>query len=266
MSETEWRFLQGGWAEGAYHFAVDDALTQLCARGKSVPTLRTYNFWPLCLSLGRFQSTLREVNNEQCLMRGIDIVRRPTGGRAVLHQNDLAYSIVAPLNVEGFEGSIHRVRSLVAGALTQALTSLGASPIVVSGSSPPSIPSGICFASTADCDITIQGVKVSGSAQLHRGRAILQHGSIRLAGGGQPLHRIMRLTASAAPATGQDAGLCDLLNKRITRRQLSQAICDSFQRALGIRIAPGSLNKEETALVEKSKEERYDNPEWNWSR
>lgn len=266
MGDTIWRYLEGDWTDGAYHMAVDEALLTLCAQGPSAPTLRTYGFWPLCLSLGRFQSALREVNRDQCAMRGIDVVRRPTGGRAVLHQNDLAYSVVAPASDPHVGGRLRLTYQRLALALAEALRLLGAADVAVNDG-PGVVPaSGLCFQSPAPYDVMVAGEKVVGSAQLRRQGAFLQHGSIRLSGGGHPLHRLMHLPSQVVQSQDSDLGLRELLGHRLTRRQVAQALQEAFARVLGVELVPAGLSSEEEALAQRLRRERYADPRWNWSR
>ncbi|MFQ5879094.1 MAG: biotin/lipoate A/B protein ligase family protein [Dehalococcoidia bacterium] len=266
MSKTTWRFVDGDWADGAYHMAVDEALLVLCAQERSPPTLRTYGFWPLCLSLGRFQSGQREVNRDQCRMRGIDVVRRPTGGRAVLHQNDLAYSVVAPADEPHVGGRLRETYQRIALALAEAMRLLGA-PAVAVNDGPGFVPaSGLCFQSLAPYDVTVAGAKVVGSAQVRRRGSILQHGSIRLMGGGHPLHRLMRLPLVVVRSQDSDVGLRELLGRRLTRRQVAAALQEAFAGVVGVELLPGGLTGEEEALAQRLQKEKYANPAWNWIR
>lgn len=266
MNETVWRFVQGDWADGAYHMALDEALLALCAQGRSPPTLRAYGFWPLCLSLGRFQSAQREVNQEQCYRRGIDVVRRPSGGRAVLHQNDLAYSLVAPDRDPKVGGRPRETYQRLALALAEAVRSLGATAVAISDG-PNFVPaSGLCFQNPAPSDVTVAGTKIIGSAQARRRGAILQHGSIRLGGEAHPLHRLMHLPQVVARREDDQVGLRHLLGRRLTRRTVAQALREALARLLEVDFVPGNLTPEEEALAHQLREERYANPQWNWSR
>ena len=128
-----WRFLDGGWATGARQMAVDDALLTLCGRGQSPPTLRLFGFRPACLSLGRFQPA-----DQVPLPPGLDLVRRPTGGGAVVHRGDVCYSIVLPLSHPLAAGSIRQSYQRLARGLAAGLEALGLPPLAEGEASGPS--------------------------------------------------------------------------------------------------------------------------------
>lgn len=92
---AEWRLLKTGFADGATNMAIDEAILLAVAEGKAPPTLRFYGWEPPCLSIGYSQS-MGEVDVDRCRKAGIGLVRRPTGGRAILHADELTYSVVAP--------------------------------------------------------------------------------------------------------------------------------------------------------------------------
>src|SRR5690349_2496197 len=102
MSEAGWRLLNDPPASGAWNMAVDEALLEGVASGRSPATLRFYSWRPACLSLGYFQP-FGIVDVSGCRARGVDVVRRPTGGRAILHDRELTYSLTLPASVLGHD-------------------------------------------------------------------------------------------------------------------------------------------------------------------
>src|SRR5437763_6604272 len=112
MSDAGWRIVFDPAANGAWNMAVDEVLLDGVAAGSAPPTLRFYAWSPACLSLGYFQP-FSVVNVEGCRGLGIDIVRRPTGGRAILHDRELTYSVALPASVLGHDaGILHSYRRL----------------------------------------------------------------------------------------------------------------------------------------------------------
>ena len=221
--------------------AVDDALLTLCGAGESMPTLRLFGFRPACLSLGRSQPA-GQVRRPP----GLDLVRRPTGGGAVVHRGDICYSIVLPVNHPLAAGGIPESYQRLARGLAAGLEALGLPPLTASAGSPPPQRGGWCFAAAAPYELTLAGRKLVGSAQARRGGALLQQGSIRLAP--EP--------AEAAAATS----LQEALGRAVAWDELSEALVPGFARAWGIDICPGELTDEEEALARRLERECYADP------
>jgi lipoate-protein ligase A len=238
-----WRFLDGGWATGAHQMAVDDALLSLVGRGQSPPTLRLFGFRPACLSLSRFQ-TPDQVSRPP----GLDLVRRPTGGGAVIHRGDICYSIVLPLSHPLAAGSIVDSYQRLARGLAAGLEALGLPPLATATALPSSQGSGWCFEVIAAHELTLAGRKLVGSAQARRQGALLQQGSIRLAP--EP--------AEAAQATS----LQEALGRQVNWDGLAESLIEGCARAWGIEIRPGGLTTEEEELARRLERERYADPEW----
>jgi lipoate-protein ligase A len=144
-------------------------------RSGAPPTLRMYRWARPTLSLGRFQDDT-EVDHEACARHGVDVVRRPTGGKALLHGGDLTYA-VAMSAPEGGGGTVDAVYRLIARPLIDAFRTLGVSAAVARQDGPAGP---VCFATQQGADLRVRDRKVCGSAQVRRGRSVLQHGSILL--------------------------------------------------------------------------------------
>jgi len=242
-----WRFLDGGWATGARQMAVDDALLTLCGRGQSPPTLRLFGFRPACLSLGRFQPA-----DQLPRPAGLDIVRRPTGGGAVVHRGDICYSIVLPLSHPLAIGGIRQSYQRLARGLAVGLEALGLPPLSTDAASRPSQRSGWCFEAAAPYELTLAGRKLVGSAQARREGALLQQGSIRL--GPEPME------------ASQATSLQEALGRPVSWDELAEALLRGFARAWGIEIHPGELTTEEEALARRLERECYANQDWTPAR
>jgi len=238
---NSWRFLDGGWAPGARQMAVDDALLTLCGRGESMPTLRLFGFRPACLSLGRFQPA-----DQVPRPPGLDLVRRPTGGGAVVHRGDICCSIVLPLSHPLAAGSIVDSYQRLARGLATGLEALGLPPLTTEAASRPPQRGGWCFEAAAPYELTLAGRKLVGSAQARHKGALLQQGSIRLAP--EP--------AEASQATS----LQEALGRPVSWDELAEALIRGFARAWAIEIRPGELTTEEEALARRLERERYADP------
>jgi lipoate-protein ligase A len=177
-------FIDTGLRSGSFNMNFDVDLSERLLRGEIPPTLRLYGWKPWSVSLGYHQS-VDDIDSKKCTAYGFDIVRRPTGGRAILHANELTYSIVMPAEDKG----INEIYSEISRALVAGLQSI--CPEISYESSQPnfrslykrqeSIP---CFSSSARYEVQINGRKLVGSAQrrytLNNREVVLQHGSILL--------------------------------------------------------------------------------------
>ena len=181
-----WRLILDPPRDGFRNMALDEALLENCRQGGpaggSFPVLRVYGWNVPTLSLGRFQDALRAVDEEFCRERGIPVVRRPTGGAAVLHDREVTYCLVGPTREPPFAGSLLESYRRIASGIAAGLRLLGVEPD--SGIAAPRLPRASlpeqCFARASSYEITFGGRKVVGSAQVRRRGASLQHGSILL--------------------------------------------------------------------------------------
>jgi lipoyl(octanoyl) transferase len=235
---TTWRYLDSGPASGAENMAVDEGLLRDAVSPGALPVLRFYTWSPPAVSLGRFQNKERAVNAEACQRRGFDIVRRITGGRAVLHCNELTYSVIARTESDLFPNDILGTYKVIAAGLLAGLRELGIAAEMVSRSgrhagmvkSSPQEPA--CFSSPSWYEILVKGRKIIGSAQRRVGGAFLQHGSILI--GYDPA-----LEAEVIPGGGmQDAVTCIKmeLGREGGPEEVKPAFRDGFARALGMKF------------------------------
>lgn len=259
-----WRFIDSGQARGCRHMAVDEALLEACARGQTIPILRVFAFAPPCLSLGRFQPAA-DIDPAEGGRLGIEVVRRPTGGRAVLHAGDLCYSVIAPIDDPRVGGSIGQSYGRIAAALQRSLELLGAWPDPRPSSAGPASAehgrlNGPCFALAAPFEFTVGGAKVIGSAQVRRNGALLQQGSIRLTADPDLESRLLRASNGGSP------GLCHLLGRWITRQEMARALRRGFAQALDVSWVGATLSEEEAMRARLLEREKYANPAWTWSQ
>ena len=132
MTEQVWRLLRTGKRSGAENMAIDEAILIAGGEGKVPPTIRFYGWEPPTLSIGYFQRAAREVDLERLRERGVGLVRRPTGGRAVLHDKELTYSVIAPENLPGMPSSVIQSYRLISTGLLEGFRRLGLSAEMVS--------------------------------------------------------------------------------------------------------------------------------------
>ena len=266
---AEWRLLETRLADGATNMAIDEAILWAVAEGKSRPTLRFYGWQPPCLSIGYSQSMEGEVDADKCREAGVDFVRRATGGRSILHADELTYSVVAPQaepRVAG--GVIESYRRLSAG-LVAGLRSLGLAVAQVETADDKG-KSAACFDAPSSYEITVGGKKLVGSAQVRKKRVVLQHGSLPLEG---DIARIFDFLK--APSDERREGLKQELQARATSLDLAlgygvpfdevaRHLAAGFAQALNLRLIPSQLSQRELALAEKLRREKYATREWNF--
>lgn len=243
----------GGNRGAAFNMAVDEAILRACAGGDIPPTLRLYGFKRPAISLGYFQNVERaRIDIQYCRDAGIELVRRPTGGRAVLHGHDLTFSIV--LHERRIPDSSKNVPSshvwLVSGILA-GLRLLGIQAEIGPNQSDQAGrgDSADCFAHVAQCDLRVGMRKVAGAAQVRKWGALLEQGSIPH----MPLHvdyeRVF-VGGSSNPQSERSPLL------EVSREALEKAIVRGYEQSLDIHFEPTALSagELETAVeLEKSK-------------
>jgi lipoate-protein ligase A len=266
-SPTTWRLLVDGEADGVTNMAVDEAILTAVVQELSPPTLRFYAWSPWCLSLGRNQP-LADVDRVACRMAGVDVVRRPTGGRAILHADELTYS-VALLQGDSRVTSdvVESYRRLSVGLLA-GLRHLGVAAIQAVGQRKPAADlAAICFETPSDYEITVGGQKLIGSAQWRAQGGVLQHGTLPLHG---DLTRIVAyLALPDAEREIQRQGLRlraitleEALGQALPFCQVAQALAGGFAQALNLTLVPGELTAYERALAADLSPSRYAASAW----
>ena len=226
--------------------AVDEAILEryACSSSPLAPSLRLYAWDPPALSLGRTQSTPATGSRRFLQREGIDLVRRPSGGRAVLHEHERTYCLVGQLRREPFAGGVVDTYGRVAKALRLALEWLGLdarSRRPAGAAAPAAGPRPACFDATSVHEISLGGGKAIGSAQLRRRGAFLQHGSILLSA--NPARLAQALGASVEP--GRLGGLEQALGRPLELARLDRAIVSGFERAFDAELRDGELTREE---------------------
>jgi lipoyl(octanoyl) transferase len=267
-----WRLIHTPPASGAWNMAVDEAILE-AARAKIVsPTLRLYAWDPPCLSLGYAQSYKKDVDLPRLRARGWEVVRRPTGGRAILHTDELTYSVTGPQDDPNLSGSVLESYRRLSAALLDALHRLHV-PAEAAGTH-LQVPEGadpkgpVCFEVPSDYEIVVGGKKLIGSAQARRKEGVLQHGSLPLFG---DLTRIVEgvnfpnetIRQQAAERLLERATTIEtILGRQITWASAAQAFVSAFETALGIELTPSELTPHEISRAEELTREKYGHPSW----
>ncbi len=244
-----WRWLDTGVGSAAWNMAVDEALLLSCDKQPQV-TLRFYRWERPTLSLGYFQS-LSEIDLEECARRGFAWIRRPTGGRAVLHQHELTYSFVAPRALLG--ESVGRSHEQISRALALGLQRLGLTARFSAPRESDQRLSSVCFAAPALVELTIQNKKVIGSAQMRTKSSVLQHGSLPVKIDFEALAAVLKLRDPTAVRLLKQraAGLGEFLSREPAPEELREMLILGFEECFGERFALSHLTADEQALAEE---------------
>jgi lipoate-protein ligase A len=242
--------------------ALDAALLASVAAGAS-PAVRFYRWAPACLSLGRNQLANDVYDRTRVAALGIDIVRRPTGGLAVLHDDELTYAVTAPAALFGGPRAAYRDihRAIAAGLATLGIeTRLAAANSTLPERGISAAP---CFAAPAGGEVVVGDRKLVGSAQRCERRTLLQHGSILIDGRQE---RVDALRSRPAPtSTDTSVALAELLGSVPAWDSLLNALARGFEQVLGVCLQPAPLDEGERALAGRL-EETYRDDAWTWRR
>jgi lipoate-protein ligase A len=268
MQQT-YRFLDTGVQDAALNMAIDESVLIHHLRGDVPPTLRVFRWSKPSISLGRFQSVEREIESERCQELGVELVRRPTGGRAVYHRDEFTYSIVIGKQY-GVPAGVVAAYAYLAQGLLNALQYLGVRA-EMSEEHVSKNPSAACFASSTQADLTAGGFKIIGSAQVWRDDALLQQGSLPLDDRSAEFFSMLRFPDEAA------RGLALTRYRETTTplhtfvptamwEQVSDAFRVGFSDMLQADFIPGALSQSEWDMANQLVEEKYSKLEWRKDR
>jgi lipoate-protein ligase A len=246
---TTWRLIVDGDLPGARNMARDVALLEAMSEGESPPTLRLYGWDPPCLTLGRHQG-VEAADLEFCRREGIDVVRRPTGGRALLHHLELTYAVVAPLAKGPLPRGLQDAYRLICGALVQAMRALGVEAELTGGDVNLQLPGPRstvpCFEAPAGGEVVVGGRKLIGSAMRARGSAILQHGAILIDWDGRLQAGAMGLLDDSV-LRSHVTTLAAELGRPVVRDEVEPTVVKALGDHLGLDTAVGSVSSSEAA-------------------
>ena len=253
--------------------AVDCAILAAVAGGEQPPTLRLYGWDPPCLSLGYGQRT-RDVDLAALAARGWDLVRRPTGGKAIGHGDELTYSLSLPLDHPLAGGDVLESYRRISAGLLCALTSLGlAAEAAHQGASARRAARGpVCFEIPSHYEISVRGRKLIGSAQLRRQGGLLQHGSLPLNGDVGRICDVLSFeseesrTAQKRKVRQRAVTLAQVAGKPLSWSAAAAAIELGFASAFNMEMKPGQLSAAESNRADRLIDERFGNPAWTNKR
>lgn len=279
-----WRLLYGFGLPAAENMAVDEALLKSVIAGRR-PVMRFYTWKPSALSLGVNQP-VRRIDRDSCQRLGFGLVRRITGGRAVLHQHELTYSLIARENDPRVSGGVLESYRKISLAIADGLRMLGAQVVLAPPSrdvvhtlsearrsAPLDDPqngsrSAVCFDAASAYELSVGGRKLVGSAQARRGGALLQHGSILLDIDWDSWANVFAYTSeegkdrARSNLPGSMVSLGEVLGRPVAPEEVAAALCRGFEETLGIGLEPGAPDAPEREEAQRLEREKYATDEW----
>jgi lipoate-protein ligase A len=263
-----WRLLITSPARGAWNMALDESILEHIGRGASVPTLRLYAWDPPCLSLGHAQP-FADVDMRRLQARGWEVVRRLTGGRAILHTDELTYSVIAPNDEARVAGTVLESYNRLAQALLRAVKELDLPVEMKQGRvDHQAMPNPVCFEVPSTYEITVDGKKLIGSAQARKREGVLQHGSLPLEG---DLTRICQALVFENESTRETAAkrllerattVESALGRQVSWETAARAFIQAFELQLGLSFIKGELSESESKRTDELVKEKYAHPSW----
>lgn len=262
-SSPVWRLIFSAPADGPTQMAVDEAIWRGVAEGRVPPTLRLYAWEPPCLSLGRHQPA-DEVNREALTAAGYGLVRRPTGGRAILHIDELTYSVAAPLTDLRVRGDVLTSCQRISQGLLAALALLGAPDAVAHAQKPLTTAGPVCFEVPGEYEIVAGGRKLVGSAQMRGRGALLQHGALPLTGDITRICPFLNPPADPARVRARATTLAEVLGREVLWEEAAQAVAEGFARTLSLQLEIGELTPWEVDVAQRLQQEKYASDTWTF--
>ena len=275
QSRPRWRLLDTGPADGFTNMAVDEALLEVFTAEEGVTTVRFYSWSPPALSLGYAQAIERDIDLKRCTSLGVDVVRRPTGGRAVLHDHEVTYSVVISGDDPHVSSGVLAAYLTISQAMIRGLAYLGISaellPLRRGVSLPSDRSSPVCFATPSSYEVAVAGRKIIGSAQRRAHGVIMQHGSIPLSWN---LKRVQAVFARSSLESGSPQGkpdydlpmtsLQEAGGRAFDYAEVVAALTRGIAETWQIDLLPGQLSVAERQLSAHLRARKYHSDAWTW--
>ena len=274
FSPATWRCIITPPARGSWNMALDESLLESIGLDGAPAVLRLYSWEPGCISLG-YAQPYADIDEEKREAFGWGIVRRPTGGRAVLHIDELTYSVIASKKEPRVRGSIIESYRRLSQALLNGLQKLG---LNAQADKEYDLPEGsqknaaVCFEVPSNYEITVNGKKLIGSAQARKHKAILQHGSLPLFGeitrilDVMPFSSKQKYEQAKAKLTNHATTIESITGTILSIDQAADAFTQAFAETLNIQFDFTQPTQEELNRAYELEKEKYTNPEWITSK
>ncbi|MEH6993253.1 biotin/lipoate A/B protein ligase family protein [Neobacillus drentensis] len=278
MDKEVWRFIDSGNCSPSFNMALDEALLDWHSEGKIPPVIRFYGWEPATLSIGYFQKVDKEIDLEAVKAHGLGFVRRPTGGRGVLHEHELTYSVIVSEDHPEMPKTVTEAYRVISEGILKGFHQLGleayfAVPKTDEERSALKDPrSAVCFDAPSWYELVVEGRKVAGSAQTRQKGVILQHGSILLDLDEDKLFSLFKYPNERVKERmkstfkNKAVAINEISPRRISLEEAKEAFYKGFADGLNIELESYQLTEEELAYVNKIAKDRYENDEWNFKR
>ncbi|NDQ33835.1 lipoate--protein ligase family protein [Staphylococcus aureus] len=272
MTET-WNFINTGSKDPYYNMAMDEAFLNFVSRGEIDPVIRFYTWNPATLSIGYFQRLQKEIDIDKVKEKGFGLVRRQTGGRGVLHDKELTYSVIVPESLPNMPSTVTEAYRVISQGLLEGFKNLGFDTYFAVPKTPEERQklkqprSSVCFDAPSWYELVVEGRKIAGSAQTRQKGVILQHGSILQDIDIDELfdmfiYKNERLKLKMKEAFVEKAvAINDISDEHITISQMEKAFEKGFKKGLNIELKPLELTEAQLAEVEELTE-KYRSDEW----
>ncbi|MDU5974188.1 MAG: biotin/lipoate A/B protein ligase family protein [Staphylococcus epidermidis] len=272
-----WNFINTGSKNPYYNMAMDEALLNFVSRGEIDPVIRFYTWNPATLSIGYFQRLQKEIDIDKVKEKGYGLVRRQTGGRGVLHDKELTYSVIVPESHPNMPSTVTEAYKIISQGLLEGFKNLGfetyfAIPRSKEERDKLKQPrSSVCFDAPSWYELVVEGRKIAGSAQTRQKGVILQHGSILQDIDIDDLFDMFkfkneRLKAKMKENFVQKAeAINDISNQHITLNEMENAFEAGFKKGLNIDFKPLELTKKQLEEVQEL-EDKYRSEAWMYRK
>jgi len=265
-----WRLLNYQRYNAFENMAIDEAIFRETIKDKKKPTIRFYGWHPAAVSIGYFQDPQKELNIEKCGNMGVDIVRRLTGGKAVFHDDEITYSVIAGVGEKSFPADILGTYKVISDCLVQGLAYLGIKANLAKAcrSMKNMELESCCFAIPSRNELLVAGRKICGSAQMKTKDGFLQHGSLLLTF--NPVKALSVILPFSTPEhLAKLSKTVAAINEGISDPIETKEICDSLKRgfadALGVQIIEEPLTPSEI-ILKNELIKKYEDLNWNTER
>ena len=272
-----WNFINTGSKNPYYNMAMDEALLNFVSRGEIDPVIRFYTWNPATLSIGYFQRLQKEIDIDKVKEKGYGLVRRQTGGRGVLHDKELTYSVIVPESHPNMPSTVTEAYKIISQGLLEGFKNLGfetyfAIPRSKEERDKLKQPrSSVCFDAPSWYELVVEGRKIAGSAQTRQKGVILQHGSILQDIDIDDLFDMFKFknerlkTKMKENFVQKAVAINDISNQHITLNEMENAFEAGFKKGLNIDFKPLELTEKQKEEVQEL-EEKYRSEAWMYRK
>jgi lipoate-protein ligase A len=257
-----WRYIPYKACHAFENMATDEALIEFYMLNKT-PVLRLYSWQPAGISIGKYQDAVKDINVENCRNDNTAIVRRMTGGGAILHDNELTYCIVcSEEDIRCKKAPVKKSFEKLNSFIMRLYLDFGLNPVYakdVIGYPRPGERPGFCFSGNEEYDIIIANRKVGGNAQARKKGLIFQHGSIPLSINREKTSKYFNANIDYS----NFSALNEFTNKQISVFEIVERFLAAFDRTFRFGLKEQDLAADEKHTIKKLINEKYSKDEWN---